>query len=536
MLFKEIAPILRPLYKLRLFVVLVSAIHILIGLLPPYLMGVLIDDLHQMSGAPVYYTIAFVAGLLLVWFFLDWLQRYLWADMINRGAGMVRSFLFANVLHKDYRFFRKYPEGDIDSRVINDAYIYAQAKLAQVPTLILNILHIIVIIAILVRLNHHMTLMTLVLSLLFFGLYGYVNKFLRGSAVREREGFSDLMSEASSTVLGINTIQLYNVESFFADRFEKSVDRYERLLTKLKFWQALSSAATNTITSIIPVAAILAGMLYLLYGGNITVGSIIAFYYFLPRLKEPIKALTDFNMDVQNARAVETRLEELLSHEEPERADLAQIKQIDALAFREMGFTFPDGETILHDLNVNLSRGDILAVTGPSGTGKSTLLQLLKRQIDPTEGDILINGKSHVDVCAGSYLSRIAVMTQDVFLIDGSLQDNISFGREIPEAVIQEAARLSAIDPAWLEGDVLGLSGGEVARVGLARALASDYDVLILDEPTASLDAETERQIIENLKEVQKQTNCMMIVITHSRNVLRDLCTQELQLKQEKAL
>jgi ABC-type bacteriocin/lantibiotic exporter with double-glycine peptidase domain len=148
MLSREISQVLYPLYKFRLFVVFVSAAHILIGLLPPYFMGLLIDDLYQYSGAPIYYVIGTIAGLLLLYFFLDWLQGYLWADMINRGAGIVRSFLFSHVLHKDYNFFLKHSEGDISSKVINDAYLYAQARLARMPTLLLNLLHIIVILII----------------------------------------------------------------------------------------------------------------------------------------------------------------------------------------------------------------------------------------------------------------------------------------------------------------------------------------------------------------------------------------------------
>jgi len=530
MLSKEISQVLQPLYKFRLFVVFVSAAHILIGLLPPYFMGLLIDDLALYSGAPIYYVIGTIAGLLFLYFFLDWLQGYLWADMINRGAGIVRSVLFSHVLYKDYDFFLKHSQGDISSKVINDAYLYAQAKLARMPTLFLNLLHIVVILIILFVLNIHMTLMTIALAALFFALYSYVNKYLRKSAVREREGFSELMSEANETFSGITTIQLYNVEPFFAERFEKSVEKYERRLTRLKLWQTLSKAATNTLTNMIPVAAILAGVVYLMTGGNISIGGIIAFYYFLLRLKDPIKALTDFNIDAQNAKAVEARLEELLRQEEEGGQALSQIETIEEIEFQDMGFTYPDGEAILQHLSAKLRRGDIVAVTGPSGAGKSTLLRLLKKQLTPTEGDILINGKPSVDVDSESYLKRIAVLMQDVFVFDSSLQENISFGKHLPEKVIRDAARLGGIDHFSLDESALGLSGGELARLGLARALACDYDVLILDEPTASLDFETECMIIENLKEVQRETKCIMIVITHSANVLENLCTQELRL------
>jgi len=495
-------------------------------------MGLLIDDLYPYPGesSAYIYIIGTIVGLLLVCLFLDWLQGYLWADLINRGAGIVRSFFFSNVLHKNYKFFQEHPVGDINNKVINDSYIYVQSKLVMMPTLLLNLLHIIVIFGFLLVLNVYMKLMTIAFSLMFFAAYSQINKHLRKSAVKEREAFSTLISEANETLTGIDTIQLYAAENHSAGYFEKLVDKYEHRLSKLKYWQTLSKAATNTITSIIPVAAIMAGIFYLVGGGDITVGNIIAFYYFLPRLKEPIKALTDFNIDIQNAKAVEERLEELLTKEVREQAQLEEIDKIDELEFKNLGFGYPDGETVLSGLNVKLRRGDALAITGPSGAGKSTMMRLLKRQVAPSEGEIAINGKNYVDIDPASYIERIAVLPQDVFIFDSTLHDNISFGRKRPEKRIRDAAKLSAIDHFSMDDNALGLSGGERQRVGLARALASDYDVLILDEPTSNLDNETECVIIENLREVQRETNCIMIVVTHSANILEKLCTKHLEL------
>ena len=534
MLSLEISKILRPLHKYRGMVVFVSGMYMLAGLLPPYLMGLLIDELYPYigEGSAYIFIIGTIAGLLLACFFLDWLQGYLWADLINRGAGIVRSFFFRNVLHKNYRFFLEHSIGDINNKVINDSYIYVQSKLMMKPTLFLNLLHIVIIFGFLLALNVYMKLMTIAFSLVFFAAYSQINKYLRRSGVYEREGFSTLMTEVNETLTGVNTIQLYTVEHYFTERIEKSVDKYENRLSELKYWQTLSKAATNTITSIIPLAAIMAGIFYLVNGGDITVGSIIAFYYFLPRLREPIKALTDFNIDVQNAKSVEQRLEELLTEEaqECEHEQLEKVEKIDELEFKNLGFSYPDGETVMSGLNVRLRRGDALAVTGQSGTGKTTLLRLLKRQVAPSEGEISVNGMNYVDIDPASYIRRVAVLSQDVFIFDSTLYDNISFGKKHPEKHIRDAAKLGAIDHFSLDESALGLSSGERQRLGLARAIACDFDVLILDEPTSNLDHETECAVIENLKQVMHDTNCIMIVVTHSANILEKLCTQELEL------
>ena len=532
MLADEISRTLRPLGKYRAIVVAVSALHILAGLLPPYFMNMLIDELYPYIGERSVYLfiIGTIAGLLLMCFFLDWLQGYLWADLINQGAGITRSFFFSRVLRKNHRFFMEHPVGDVNNKVINDSYIYVRSKLVMVPTLFLNLLHIIVIFVFLLFLNVYMKLMTIAFSLLFFLAYSQINRYMRKSAVKEREGFSSLMTEANESLAGIDTIQLYAAERYSADHFRKLSDKYERHLSRLKYWQALSKAARNIIMNIVPVAAIMAGIFYLSHGGDITIGSIIAFYYLLSRLRDPIRALTDFNIDMQNARAVEGRLGELLAKDVREDPQLEKIDRIDALEFKNLGFGYPDGEMVLSGLNAALRRGDCLAITGPSGAGKTTLMRLLMRQVAPSEGEMSVNGKDCAGIDPASYLARIAVLPQDVYIFDSTLHENISFGKDYPEKRVRGAARLSAIDHFSMDENALGLSGGERQRVGLARALACDYDVLILDEPTSSLDDETERAIIENLRQVQRETNCIMIVVTHSANILEKLCATQLEL------
>lgn len=532
MLSEEVSKILKPLYKYRRFVVFISGLHIIVGLLPPFLMSFLIDELnmHVNGDYSFIFIIGTIVGLLIIVFFLGWLQRYLWANLINRGAGILRGFIFSSVLHKNYRFFKEHPVGDINNKVVNDTHIYIKSKLVMIPTLVLNLINIVVIFGFLLVLDVQMKLMTLILSLLFFILYIQINSFLQKHSVREREAFSNMMTEANDTLTGIDAIQLYAAENYVASHFEVFSDTYERRLSKLKYWQALSNAAANILTYILPVAVILTGIFYLTLGGDITIGTVIAFYYLIPRLNEPIKALTDFNLDLQNSKAVENRLEELLTVDIREQVQLDKVDSIEEVEFKDTGFYYPDGETILKDVNVKLQRGDSLAVIGSSGTGKTTLIRLLMRQVIPSEGEITINGKNYTDTDPKSYISRIAVMPQDVFVFDSTLHENIDFGGSYPEKRIRDAAKMSAIDHFSMDERARGVSGGERQRIGLARALARDFDVLILDEPTAELDNETEGVIIKNLQQMQQETNCIMIVVTHSANILEKLCKKTLEL------
>lgn len=530
MLSKEINNALKPIYKLRYLVLFVSGITILVGLITPNLMGILIDDINYNNGYNSYFIIGSIIGTLALYFFLDWMQSYAWHNMENKGAGLVRSHIFSNVIHKNYRFFMDHPIGDVNNKVLNDSYIYAQNKISTMPTLVLNFIHILAICSILFYKNIYMTIAAIIFSVLFFVLYSYINKYLRKHSIREREGFSSLMNTANETLMGVNTIQLYTVEEYFARRFEHSVDKYERLLIKLKLFQSLAKSSTTVLVSMMTVFSVLVGIFFVNLE-TISIGSIVAFYLFLPRLSDPIKNLADFNISLQTAKAVENRLEELITTEMRKETNLEKIDKIEQLSFNNLGFTYPNSaEEVLKNVNVTLNRGDSLAIIGTSGTGKTTLLRLLKQQVYPTSGEILINNKNHTQIDRLSYIERIAVLTQEVFIFDSSLQENISFGKKYPEKLIRDSAKLCMIDHFSLDEHAFGLSGGERQRIGLARAIACDYDVLILDEPTSNLDAQTENKIIENLKQLQNDKNFIMIVVTHSESILNKLCNKRLEL------
>ncbi|MCL1996327.1 MAG: ABC transporter ATP-binding protein/permease [Defluviitaleaceae bacterium] len=530
MFYQEIQKVLTPIYKLRYLTLFLSAVSILMGLVPPYLMGILIDDITYYGGHRAYFIIGSLIGVLVLGFFLDWSQSLAWNNMINKGAGMVRSYLFENVLHKNYRFFIDHPIGDINNKVINDAYLYTQNKIAAMPTILLNFMHITVILVFLYHMDVYMTVAAMIFSVVFFAVCAYINKFLKKSSIKERKGFSALMNTANETLMGINTIQLYTVEDFFAHRFEKSVDKYEKLLIRLKLFQSLTTSATTSLIGIMTAFAVLSGIFFLSIE-RITVGGVVAFYLFLPRLSEPIRNLSNFNIEGQTAKAVAERLEELITKEVRPKTELEKIEHIEQLGFKNLGFRYPDTEeAVLSNINMELVRGDSVAVIGTSGTGKSTLLRLLKRQVDPTQGEILVNGKNHTTIDWHSYIDRIAVLTQQVFVFDATLQENISFGKKYPEKKIRESAEISMMGHFSMDEQAFGLSGGERQRIGLARAIACDYDVLILDEPTSELDSKTETKIIENLKALQQEKKFIMIVVTHSENVLNNLCNKRLEL------
>jgi ABC-type bacteriocin/lantibiotic exporter with double-glycine peptidase domain len=524
---------LQPIYKQRIPVAFLKALNIMVSILPPLLTGMLIDNLIDAGGDFALQLMAIIAGILVISFLLDWAQDYFWHKMEYTGMGLVRSFIFNNVIRKGYSFHSEHNVGEIEAKVIHDTEIYTHSKISSRPMLILNILHIAVILGISFFLNIHIALSVLGFSVVFFIFYRFVNKKLRGAATTEREGYTNVMVTANEMLSGVNTIQLYGEEKYFARRFSKIVDRYERFLVNLRKWKALAHGATNKIVSFLPLVAVFVG-LSLYRADIISIGYITAFYLLLPHLAEPIKTLTEYNIDLQNAKAVENRLGELLVNDIKRRDDLVQIDKIHSLEFVNLCYKYENGTEALWDVSFKIETGQALAVVGRSGTGKSTFLRMLKRQLDPSWGDIRINGIHHRKVDEKSYIKRIAVLTQDVFIFDDSVRDNIKFGKDLTDEVLISKADLSALGKVKLDKNAKELSSGERQRLGLARALACEYDILILDEPTGELDADTENEIIENLKLLQEETECILIVITASKILANRFCDNTLELIKRK--
>ncbi|MCL2854316.1 MAG: ABC transporter ATP-binding protein/permease [Defluviitaleaceae bacterium] len=532
---KRIEQVLEPIYKQRMPIILLKGANILISLLPPVFTGRLLNNLTEYDGDRAFFYIGAIAAVLVVYFLLDWAQDYFWYKMEYIGTGIIRSYLFANVMRKSFLYHKDRSVGDLEGKVVHDAGIYAHAKISMMPMLFLNIIHILVILGLLFSLDIPMTLATAAFSVIFYVLYKFINKHIRKAALKEREGYSRVLTTTHETLAGVNTIQLYGEEEYFAHRFEKTVDKYEHFLITLRKWKGLSIAANNKIVGLLPLGAVFVGLF--LYRADIVVvgiGTIVPFYLLLPSIADPIKSLTEFNIDFQNAKAVEGRLEELLADDALADNKLAQMDKINSLEFSNICYKYEDGTEVLWDVNFKVVPGDALAVIGPSGAGKTTFLRMLKRQLEPSWGQIEINGKSHHHVDEKSYINRIAVLTQDIFVFDDSITANIKFGKDISDEEVRRIAQICALDHLDLDDRAVKLSGGERQRLGLARALACQYDVLILDEPTTELDAATETKIIENLKAVQRENGCIFIVITHSENVLNNLCNKSLTLSKAK--
>lgn len=514
---------LKQITKLRYFAVIACLFSFLFGMIQPYYLGKLLDQAE--SPVEVITTLCLIILVLLVsGFLLNWLQNFFWFKMIYKGIYLVRKRLFKEVIHQNYEYITKNSSGDIVSRLINDSSIYAEKQLITMPMLLINVSTLVVIFCVISFLNLYIALILFLISILYFASYRFFDKKLRECARQSGEDSSKMLHTANRLYEGIPTIKLFGKEPFFEKKFESSIEEKYQSSVEARKWQSLSQSLSSFIAGLLPVVSIMAGI-YFVSIGKCTMGAIFTIFTYTGYIGEPIRNLTDFNVKVQEGKAMEKRLEFLLPEQKEETGTV--LENIDTLQMEQVCYEYENG-TGVKNINVSLERGDRLAIVGPSGAGKSTCLKLLLGQLHPTTGKIKINGKNLENYTYCSYLKKLSILPQEIFLFEDSVKENIVFGREYENEELNSLMQRLEIEK-FGDREINELSGGERKRVGLSRALLGFDNVLILDEPTSDVDMNMEKTMVKLVDEYITKKNGILIVITHRPEILR-ICNKTLQL------
>lgn len=494
------------------------------GMLQPYYLGKLLDQAE--SPALVIITIcAIIIVLLISDFLLDWLQNFMWFKMIYKGVLLVRKRLFKEVIRQNYDYLTKNQCGDIVNRLINDSAVYTEKQLITVPMLLINVSTLVIIFSVIAFLNIYIALILLAISIVYFVSYRFFDKKLRIYALRSGEDSSKMMHMANKLYEGIPTIKLFGREHFFEKKFESSIFEKYTSSVEMRRWQSLAQSLSSLISGLLPVISIMAGI-YFVSIDKCTMGAIFTIFTYTGYIGEPIRNLTDFNIKVQEGKAMEERLEFLIS-EVKEEEKKEELKIIETLQMDQVCYKYENG-TGVKNINISLKQGDRLGIVGPSGAGKSTCLKLLLGQIYPTTGCIRVNGEKAEKYSYSSYLKKLAILPQEIFLFEGSVEENIIFGREYDNKELEILLHRLEMKK-FYNRDINELSGGERKRIGLSRALLDFNNVLILDEPTSDVDMEMEKQMVKLIDEYITKKNGILIVITHRPEILK-ICNKKLQL------
>ena len=384
-------------------------------------------------------------------------------------------------------------------------------------------------------------------SLIFAPLVAYVmvglNRRIRGLSSRTLQrslGFHHVMLEVFQAIV---TVQAYTMEDFERERFNKSTKELRRAALRAQFYNTL----TNPLTEVLGVAMLCTALsvaAYLVINQKthifnirmadqpLTIPTMMVFFGFILGAADPLRKLSGVISGVNSGMAASGILYPILDMQ-PKVLEAAEPKKLTArhlcIEFRNVGFSYDGKHFVLKNVNLKVPFGENLAIVGPNGGGKSTLMNLLCRFFDPQEGEVLIDGISLRDLPLKDLRSRISLVTQQTELFNESVLHNIRYGRwnATEEEVMEAARRAKAHDfiCGFAEGykTIVGpngqrLSGGQRQRIALARAILRDAEILILDEATSQIDRESEQLIHDALAELGKERT--MIMITHRESTL----------------
>ena len=456
------------------------------------------------------------------------------------GWGVVadsRRAIYRHLQRLSLRFYEDQKTGDLMSRMINDSEMFETLISHAIPDTIVNVLMFFGVAGILLGYNVKLMLLTLIpIPFIVFAARGF-SKYVRPAFRARQAELGNLNATLNDNLSGIREIKAFTREDIEAERIGHHISRYRDSMLKALRLMATFRPFVEFTSSLGTIVLIYFGS-QLVLQQTLPLEDLVAFFLYLNLFYQPVMMLSGAWENIQNALAGAERVSELLKEESevtecPGAIDLSHRAE-GALDFNNVSFHYVDEQPVLTHIDLHIPAGNVVALVGPTGVGKSTLASLIPRFYDVKEGSITLDGVDVRDFTLQSLRGQVSIVLQDVFLFHGTARENILFGR--PDATAAEVIEAAMVANAheFLEGlpegyeTIVGergvkLSGGQKQRLAIARAVLKDAPVLILDEATSSVDTQTEVLIQEALERLM--VGRTTIIIAHRLSTIRSADT-----------
>lgn len=439
-------------------------------------------------------------------------------------------------LHKlPISYFKRERVGNLISRFTNDVNIVQSSISATFSNLIKEPLTILVFLGIALSISWQLTIFALIILPFSMAIIAWIGFKLRRQTTKLQEKLADITSVLQETISGVKIVKAFGMEKFENKRFMKETQEFFRLVLKIVRVRNASSPLTEFLSVIVGAFIIYYGGLLVLEKNTITASQFLGFLFAIFQMMPPIKELSSVNNRIQEASAAGDRIFEILDTEPDIKnaADAIELKEFQkTIHFRNVSFKYDDSEDwVLNDINFSVNKGEIIALVGPSGGGKSTLVDLIPRFYDPTEGSIILDEVDIRKYTLQSLRAKMGIVTQETFLFNTTIRENIAYGlTDCPMEKIIEAAKTANAHNFIMEmpqqyETIIGergvkLSGGQRQRLTIARALLKNPEIMIFDEATSALDNESEILVQEAIERLMK--NRTTFVIAHRLSTIRN--------------
>jgi len=504
------------------------------GLLGPYLMGKAIDEyilVGDLQG--LLHIVLLMVGVYMTTSLTTWLQTYVMAGVAYRAVRDIRNDLFSKLQTLSLRFFDQQAHGDLMSRLSNDVENISNVLAEGVAQLISSVLSLVGVAAIMFLLNVRLAVVSLVAIPLMMALSKWIASHTRRGFREQQQTLGALNGIIEETVTGQRVVKAYVRERAVVKEFETANRRLQRAATSAHIYAGLLGPMTNFVNNV--SLAIVAGAGgWMAVRGLATVGTIASFVNYARQFGRPLNQIANLYSSVQSALAGAERVFEILD-EIPELADAPGAQPLDAVrgdvAFDDVCFGYKEDVPVLKHVSLHAEPGQTIALVGPTGAGKTTIVNLLTRFYDIDGGSVTVDGTDIRQVKKADLRRQLGIVLQDTFLFSESVMENIRYGRlDASDEEVIAAARLANADqfihrlpqgyatPLSERGS--NLSQGQRQLLAIARAVLADPGILILDEATSSVDTRTEKSIQEAMLRLMEGRTSF--VIAHRLSTIRD--------------